>query len=323
MTYLLRPYRKTRSTLLALSGALLLGSVIAPAASAQTGNLTQPLNLPALLLHSSAQGYMGVLVGDIDNEAATRLKLHEARGAVVTLIDHDAPAAQAGIRVNDVVLEINGQKIDNSEQFSRVLRDLPAGREITVVLSRDGSMQTVKFQLVDRRKMEHEVWTKLDNGGDSSGAAPSMSIVSGNGSGAADIPSGGFHMPFFGSTLNVGAMVEPLTAQMAEYLGIKSGLMIKQVARKSEADAAGLKAFDIVLKIGGEPIATTADWDRTLRANQNKTVQVVVLRDRRQQTLTLQVDSHHHRSSNETVQPAADTPLVASATSAAPATAQP
>ena len=42
-------------------------------------------------------------------------------------------------------------------------------------------------------------------------------------------------MPFFGSSLNVGALVEPLTSQMAEYLGVSSGLMVKQVARKSEA----------------------------------------------------------------------------------------
>ena len=46
-------------------------------------------------------------------------------------------------------------------------------------------------------------------------------------------------MPFFGSSLNVGAMVEPLTSQMADYLGVPSGLMVKQVARKSEARRPG------------------------------------------------------------------------------------
>ena len=46
---------------------------------------------------------MGVLVGDVDTDSATKLKLKEVRGALITLIDHDAPAAQAGIRVNDVV----------------------------------------------------------------------------------------------------------------------------------------------------------------------------------------------------------------------------
>jgi S1-C subfamily serine protease len=83
---------------------------------------------------------------------------------------------------------------------------------------------------------------------------------------------------------------------MADYLGIQSGLMIKQVARKSEAEAAGLKAFDVILKVGADGIATTADWDRALRANQGKPVPVTILRDRRQQTVTLQVDTKRHHA---------------------------
>jgi S1-C subfamily serine protease len=121
-----------------------------------------------------------------------------------------------------------------------------------------------------------------------------MGILSGSGGG--DVPNSGFHLPLFGSTLNVGVLVEPLTSQMADYLGVQSGLMIKQVARKSEADAAGLKAFDVILKVGIEGIATSADWDRALRTNQNKPVAVTILRDRKQQTVTLQVDSKRHRS---------------------------
>jgi membrane-associated protease RseP (regulator of RpoE activity) len=70
--------------------------------------------------------------------------------------------------------------------------------------------------------------------------------------------------------------------------------MVKQVAHKSEAETAGLKAFDVILKVGSDPISTVADWDRSLRANQGKPVQVTVLRDRKQQTLTLLVDSKHH-----------------------------
>jgi membrane-associated protease RseP (regulator of RpoE activity) len=78
---------------------------------------------------------------------------------------------------------------------------------------------------------------------------------------------------------------------MADYLGVPSGLMVKQVARKSEAAAAGLKAFDVILKVGTDAISTSADWERALHANNGKPVQVTILRDRKQQTLTLQVDS--------------------------------
>jgi hypothetical protein len=119
-------------------------------------------------------------------------------------------------------------------------------------------------------------------------------------------------MPFFGSSLNVGALVEPLTSQMAEYLGVPSGLMIKQVARKSEAATAGLKAFDVILKVGPEAITTLADWDRSLRANQGKPVPVTILRDRKQQTLTLQVDSKRHSELEmEEIFPGCDERMVA------------
>jgi len=99
-------------------------------------------------------------------------------------------------------------------------------------------------------------------------------------------------MPFVGnSSLKVGALVEPLTAQMADYLGVGNGLMVKQVARKSQAAAAGMKAFDVILKVGTDNIATVSDWDRAMRANQGKTVGVTILRDKRQQTVNLLVDS--------------------------------
>jgi hypothetical protein len=149
-------------------------------------------------------------------------------------------------------------------------------------------VQTLAVELADRRVMEHDVWNKIGNGGDVFAQGSGMGMLPG---GSDEGLPGGFHMPFFGSTLNVGAMVEPLTSQMAEYLGVPNGLMVKQVAHKSEAATAGLKAFDVILKVGPDAVITLSDWDRALRANQGKPVQVTILRDRKQQTLTLQVDS--------------------------------
>jgi serine protease Do len=289
MKHFLRP---TRCLELAALFGLALG-IAPPPAAAQTSRITQILEEPGHLLHSNTPGYLGVLVGDVDADAASRLRLKDTHGAVVTLIDHDAPAAQAGIRVNDVLLRINGHEVDNAEQFSRILRQIPAGRTAALQLIRDGNPETISVQLVDRKKMEHDVWNKLDSGTTDATPAPAMSMLA-SGSGAADAPSSsGFHMPFFGSSLNVGAIVEPLTAQMADYLGVQSGLMIKQVARKSAADAAGLRAFDVILKVGSDGVNTTADWERALRSNQGKSVQVIILRDKKQQNVTLQVDKHH------------------------------
>jgi membrane-associated protease RseP (regulator of RpoE activity) len=291
-----------------------LGAALAwaPAVShAQTREIVQLLQEPGpLAAHSSTQGYLGVDLADVDQDKAQTLKLKQVRGAIITLIDHDAPAGQAGLRVNDVVLKLNGQTVEGAEQLRRMLREIPAGHKVSLEISRDGNVSTMEIELADRQAMEHEVWNRIGSGSDVF-AQPSgrMGILSGGGN--APLP-GGFHIPFFSSSLNVGAMVEPLTSQMADYLGVTNGLMIKQVARKSEAAAAGFRVFDVILKVGAEPVVTLADWDRSLRANKGKTVQVTILRDKKQQTLTLQVDSKHRGALEiEDLFPEGACPLVA------------
>ncbi len=111
----------------------------------------------------------------------------------------------------------------------------------------------------------------------------------------------------------MGAMVEPLTGQMAEYLGVPNGLMVKQVAAKSEAFNAGFKARDVILKVGSDAVTTMSDWDRALRQNQGKAVQVTILREGKQLTLTLQVDSKRKTGEMEMEElfPAGDAAVVA------------
>ncbi len=102
-------------------------------------------------------------VTDVDADKAQALKLKEVRGAVITLIDHDAPAGQIGLKVNDVVLAINGQNVEGADQLRRMLHEIPPGRKISLEISRDGNIQTLAVQLVDRKAMEHDVWGRIAN----------------------------------------------------------------------------------------------------------------------------------------------------------------
>jgi C-terminal processing protease CtpA/Prc len=290
MKCLLRPYSK-------LSVAVMLGSALmmAPhAARAQGNNLEHLVVGSNHLFITTSQGYLGVDLADVDQEKAKALKLQEVRGAIITLIDHDAPAGQIGLKINDVVIQLNGQNVEGAEQLRRMLKEIPAGRKVSIEISRDGNIQTMAVELADRQVLGHDVWNQIGDSPDSMQTVPSMGILSG--SGDAPMP-GGFHMPFFGGSLNVGALVEPLTTQMAEYLGVPNGLMVKQVTRKSEAAAAGFKAFDVILKVGTEAVMNLASWDRALRSNEGRPVQVTILRDKKQMTITLQVDSKHHQGS--------------------------
>jgi membrane-associated protease RseP (regulator of RpoE activity) len=294
MNHLLRPYQNSHrrwsvTTLFAAGAGLALVPAIARAQA-----LAPLLENPSpAIVQSSPAGYLGVEITDVDAAKAQALKLKEVRGALVTLIDHDAPAGQIGLKVNDVILALNGQNVEGAEQLRRILREIPPGRKVGIVISRDGNIQTLAVALSDRKTVEHDAWNRIEidiDGIEPMPPAPSSGLLSGGGNAPA---SSGFHMPFFSNSLNVGALVEPLTSQMAEHLGVKGGVMVKQVARKSQADVAGFKAFDVVLKVGADSILTSADWGRALRSNQGKPVQVVVLRDKKQQTLTLQVDSKH------------------------------
>ena len=276
-----------RKTGWAVAAAAVIWLGLAPAERAQARQISQALDEPGpFAVHAAAQGYLGVDLADVDADRAQALKLKDARGAVITLIDHDAPAGQMGLRVNDVILQINGYAVEGAEPLRRMLHEIPAGRKIALVISRDGAQQSLVVQLADRKVVEQNAWNSIGQGGDVF-APPAMGILAGSGG---DLPASGFHLPSGGS-LNVGAIMEPLSSQMAEYMGVQSGIMVKQVARKSAAEAAGLKAFDVIVKVGSDNVDTTADWDRALRSNEGKSVQIVVLRDKKQQTLNLQVAS--------------------------------
>lgn len=288
MKYFLRPFvqisklRWTRSVALLAAGGALLG--LAGRVSAEGLIVVQEERPWFLLLHSHSQGFLGVDLGDVDQERAQTLHLKDNQhGAEVTILDHDAPAAQAGLKLHDVIVEVNGDAIQGAEQLKTMLHAMGPGKKLQLVINRDGTEQKVMVQLADKRKIQEEARERLGT----FGASESVGNGFVSGGGAGDIPSG-FHMPF-GSSLHVGAMVEPLTAQMADFLGVQNGVMIKSVARKSSADAAGLRAHDVVLAVGGEQVATTSDWERLLRSSEGKPVQVEIFRDRMKQLVLLQV----------------------------------
>ena len=283
MKQFLRPYTKiqTGGAILLLAGGLAAGGLLA---SAQSLKLTDVLQQPWLMMHSHSQGYLGVDLGDVDGERAQALRLKDGRGAEITVLDHDAPAGKVGLKLHDVIVQMNGEAVQSAEQLKSLLHAMPPGRKLQLVVSREGVQQTVKVELADRRKMEEAAKEQFGAAAGSSSAA--NGFLSGSGSG--DVP-GGFRFPGLGSSLHVGVIVEPLTPQMADFLGVSTGVMIKSVAHKSSADAAGLKAHDVILGIGGEAVVTSSDWERLLRSSEGKPVQVEILRDRSKQLVLLQV----------------------------------
>ncbi len=212
MKYFLGPIKKIGIGFgwAALAVAGLMGW--AHGAQAQVGAIVELVQDPSPLLGhggGGSQGYLGVELQDVDQEKAQALKLKDVRGAVITLIDHDAPAGQIPLKINDVVMQLNGQNVEGAEQLRRMLREIPAGRKVSLVISRDGNLQTLTVELADRRKIEDDAWKRFNSGGPVFTQAPGLGILPG-GNGDIELPNGLHNNPFFGSSLNVGALVEPL-----------------------------------------------------------------------------------------------------------------
>src|SRR5205085_3363159 len=94
--------------------------------------------------------YLGIGGIDIDEERAKALNLKDVRGVEIKSIDAGSPAAKAGLKDGDVVLEYNGQPVAGIEQFARLVRETPAGREVHLSVWRGGAMQTVTATIATR-----------------------------------------------------------------------------------------------------------------------------------------------------------------------------
>lgn len=271
-------------------GCMSIGSPAFAASGQQPSNQHVLLvqDTPAMLGHNS-QGYLGILPGDIDSDRAASLKLKETAGVEVVTVDRDGPACKAGLRVHDVILQMNGQPVAGVEQLKRMLRETPAGRTINLLISRDGQQQGVAVQLGDRSTVEQNAWTQhmVVPAPDDDDAiflqGPSgQGIGSGSGSG------------FFGAlslgSPSVGVDLDVLGSQLADYFGVKDhqGLLVKHVAENSPAARAGIKAGDVITQANGQKMATLGEWMKMLHANRGKQVQLTLVRNHKEETVTLE-----------------------------------
>src|SRR5271156_3260380 len=281
-------YFKTLSSITVLMGS----TALAPAIFAAQLLGVVP-DSPALLLHSS-QGYLGIEMRDVDNDRASALKLKDASGAEVTYVDHDAPAGKVGLRVHDVILQMNGQQVQGIEQLGRMLHETPAVRAVVLLISRDGQQQSINVQLGDRAKIEQDAWsqhlTVPDPDDDSS-----FGLVGPTGHGIGG--GNGFFGALTLGTPSVGVELDTLGSQLADYFGVRDGqgLLVKHVAENSPASTAGFKAGDVITKVNGESMATLNTWLKTLHANRGKQMQITIVRNHKEQTLSLTAGDPKHK----------------------------
>jgi serine protease Do len=232
-----------------------------------------PPPTPRAMIAHAGETYLGVMLQEIDSDRAKALKLREEAGVEITHVQSDSPADKAGLKSGDAILQYNGQRIEGMEQFQRLVRETPAGREVKLEIFRNGAAQTVMVKVAERR--------------------PGMTMFSPT---PALAPRAfEFRMPDIPRSVMswqssmLGFEAESLDGQLAQYFGVKEGVLVRSVMSGSAAEKAGIKAGDVIVRVDDSKVSTPADVSNRVRSLRGKPIPIVVMRDRKEVPLTLTV----------------------------------
>jgi serine protease Do len=224
----------------------------------------------AVVLGRTGSSYLGVGVAEVTSTRAKALNLKEEYGVEITRVEDDSPAAKAGLKTGDVVVEYNGQRVEGVEQFMRLVRETPSGREVKLTVSRGGSIQTLPARVATRKLAMPRISTV---------EVPSIEFR------GMDLPRA--HMSLRSSALGIDA--EGLDAQLAEFFGVKEGVLIRSVMKGSAGERAGLKAGDVIVKVDDSKVTTPREITSGLRSK--KTVSLGIVREKREIAVSVTLDA--------------------------------
>ena len=233
--------------------------------------------------------WLGVETHEVTAAKAKELRLPGERGVVVGKVLSDSPAAKSGLKDGDVITEINGQRVEGTAQFRRMIREIPAGRSVQLTVWRDGRAQTLSATL-SKIEDNHRLLSK-EAPQVFKFRMPEMSKVWP----APEAP----WLDWDGDTVllnrpRLGIDAEDLNDQLGSYFGAPNGegILVRSVNAGSAAEKAGLKAGDVITSFNGEPIHGLAELRSKLGdSNEGKTVKLGVLRNKSALNVDVEIPS--------------------------------
>jgi serine protease Do len=293
----------------AIFGLALAGAVVVAVAglAAQTAQAPAERSRPRIMMLEGRGGQLGVVVRDLDNDA---LKVAGTPSGVrIDDVDQDSPAAKAGLREGDIVIDVDGDRVRSARQFSRLIQETPDGRSVKLGILRGGQRQSIDVTPESRG-------FAFDFDGDRIGRSVERSLR--------DLEprlreieprlreleprlreleprlrefrfdgplSFDYDFPRITSPRGrLGVQVDTLTPQLAEYFGVKDGgVLVSGVTKDSPADKAGLKAGDVITSIGGDRVRDSDDLVDELRDTTGD-VTVGIVRDKEETTVKATIE---------------------------------
>ncbi len=220
--------------------------------------------IPPSRMVMPAGSYLGVGIQELTSERAKALKLREETGVEITRVAADSPAEKAGLKSGDVVLQINGIKVEGLEESSRLVRETPAGHEVRLEVFRNGATQTITARVAER--------------------PPVPALPDGFGFRMPDVPRiiQGLRSPM------LGVEAESIDGQLAQYFGVNEGVLVRTVMKGSAAEKAGVKAGDVILRVDETRVASPAEISARLRAARGKAIPLALMRERKELSVTVE-----------------------------------
>jgi serine protease Do len=231
--------------------------------------------------------YLGIGIQEINADRAKALKLPPGAVVEITRVGTGSPADKAGLKTGDVVLQYNGVRVEGIEHFSRIVRDTPVGRDVKLEILRNGAAQTVSAKI---------------------GQHPAPQVFPFPDGFGLPLPDGprifeGWRSPM------LGVEAESLDGQLAQYFGVSQGVLVRAVMKGSPAEKGGIKAGDVILRIEDGKVATPADISGRLRALGGKSVPVALMRDHKEMTVNVAVESEESLRRRNSGSPGANPPF--------------
>lgn len=212
--------------------------------------------------------YVGLGIMDIGDEKAESIGLIEPHGVEVTNVAPNSPAERAGIERGDIVTAWRGVRVEGIEHFARLVRETPVGREVELSVFRGGSKHTLRVEVGARSR------NPVRAGAECAECLPAIP----------DAPRPRIAL----QSRVLGAELETVDGQLAEFFGVRQGVLVRSVDRRSAAESAGLQAGDVIVAAAGKPVARTRDVSQALLSARTGNIPVELVRSRRKQTLVLE-----------------------------------
>ena len=179
------------------------------------------------------RGWLGVRAQDVTPAIAQSLGLTRSPGemAVVTEVTENSPAADAGVKTGDIIVEFNGKPVPKSHDFPGVIADTPPGQRITLKIIHEKKEQTVAVkigELADENDPNQQLETRDPE---------------------------------------LGLRVQRITPEAARRLGLTSsrGVLVIEVLPGSPADQVGVEPADVIREVNQRPVTNVKDFERATR----------------------------------------------------------